>query len=100
MGMASELGRQRDATAAGNELVPLALGLLQFLDRVAAAVSASPPAPAAPPSPRDEQILNALLGLLSLRRALRRWLVTAALVSEPSDRRPAAPRSPEGSWLR
>jgi hypothetical protein len=98
--MASELGRQRDATAAGNELVPLALGLLQFLDRVAAAVSASPLGPAAPPSPRDEQVLAALLGLLSLRRTLRRWLVATALESEPLDRRPAAPRAPEGSWLR
>ena len=100
--MAPELGRQRDASATGNELVPLVLGLMRLLDRAAAAVAATPPAGPARPlaSDRDDQALAALLGILSIRRTLRRWLDVAGLEPEPSDPPAPAPRPQPGSWLR
>ena len=100
--IAPELGRQRDATATGNELVPLVLGLMRLLDRVAAAVASTPPAGPARPRAceRDDQVLAALLGILSIHRTLRRWLDVAGLEPEPSDPAAPAPRPQPGSWLR
>ncbi len=99
---APELGRQRDATATGNELAPLVLGLMRLLDRVAAAsASTTAVGPARPStSDHDDQVLAALLGALSLRRTLQRWLDAAGLEPEPSDRRAPALRPQQGSWLR
>lgn len=100
--IAPELGRQRDATATGNELVPLVLGLMRLLDRVAAAAAPTTPAGPArqPGSDRDDQVLAALLGVLSIRRTTRRWLDAAGLEPERSDRHSPAPRPQPGSWLR
>jgi hypothetical protein len=96
---APELGRRADATAARNDLVPLALGLLQLLDRVAAATAAAGPVREVS-SARDEQVLAALLGVLSVRRTVRRWLDAAALDPDRSDHGAPAPRPTRGSWLR
>jgi hypothetical protein len=99
---APEAGRRGDATAAGNDLVPLALGLMRLLDRVAAAAAATAAAApvSEPSSARNEQVLAALLGVLSVRRTVRRWLDAAALEPERSEHGAPAPRPARGSWLR
>ena len=98
---APEFGRQVDATAAGNDLVPMALGFMRLLDRVGAAALTATPGPVSEASSaRDEQVLAALLGVLSMRRTVRRWLDAAALDPERSDHGAPAPRPVRGSWLR
>jgi len=70
------LTRTRD----GEDLALIGLGALAWLDRFAAAVE--PPAPA--PFAADERLVDAALGLLSLRRSLHRWAGQAAAETAPA----------------
>ncbi len=69
------LTRTRD----GEDFALIGLGALAWLDRFAAAIG--PPAPAA--FTPDEHLVDAALGLLSLRRSLHRWALQAAAETAP-----------------
>jgi hypothetical protein len=56
-----------------NELIPLLLGAMSLLDDFAAAACDASPGPSAANRPKDDALLAAALGLLSLRRTADRW---------------------------
>ena len=74
---------QLDCTSDYNDMVPLLLGIQKFLDDLALRVEVKPAhqiscetggANTAITAGRDRELILALLGLLSLRRTLERWL--------------------------
>jgi hypothetical protein len=70
---------QRDCTAEHNDILPALLGLTRVLDGVAERAKIEAPAgrsdrPSACAGIRDEDLVLALLGLLSIRGTLHRWL--------------------------
>jgi len=67
----------QDGTAEANDLVPLFLGALKLLDDFATAASARIAVDDGA-GDRDDAMLAAALGLLSLRRTLQRWAGHAA----------------------
>lgn len=100
--MEPEVNRQRDDTAAHNDLVPLALGLMQALQRVAeSATTPLAESELANDGPReDDELVAALLGALAVRRTLRRWLHEAAIEPPQDDRRAEPNELRRGSLLR
>lgn len=80
-----------------NDLVPLLLGLLKTLDDVAVCVEQ--PAAASPRSGGDAALVDALLGLLSLRRTLRAW-VGAAVSDGATEPDVAKAEDPAADYLR
>jgi hypothetical protein len=77
----SHLARYHDLIDEPNDLVPLLLGALKLFDEFAVAVgdrTDAVPASATAGNSRDEPLLQAALGLLSLRRTARRWAAEAA----------------------
>jgi len=84
------LGGQRDCTAQHNDIVPVLLGLTKFLDTIAERARTEAPLgrsdrPSAATKPDDEDLILAVLGLLSIRATLRRWLGQCEMRSLPSD---------------
>lgn len=80
-----DLARHRDLTDEANDMVPLFLGLLSLLDQFAACVAEGGAVSArGDTSGADDPLTAAALGLLSLRRTVRRWADHAA-----GDHRPA-----------
>jgi hypothetical protein len=70
---------QRDCTAERNDIIPAFLGLTRLLDSLAEraetdASDAESNRPSACAEPTDEDLVLALLGLLSIRGTLHRWL--------------------------
>jgi hypothetical protein len=65
---------QLDRTDEANEVVPLILGALKLLDDFAGAAGAG----SKDAAQDDEAVLAAALGLISVRRTLRRWIEQAA----------------------
>jgi|ERR1041385_1617936 hypothetical protein len=86
------LSRRRDLADETNDLVPLLLGLVDLLNRFAASVEeVSMTSPANGKADiSDDALLAAALGILSLRRTVRRWADHAA-----SDAGPPQPRTTE-----
>jgi hypothetical protein len=68
----------QDRTEEANDLVPLFLGALKLLDDFAEAASASAAVDDGRGKHGDDAMLAAALGLLSLRRTLKRWAWQAA----------------------
>lgn len=64
---------QLDLTGGENDLLDLALGAQQLLDRIEQATRKR----AETPDPAEEQVVLALLGALALRQNLNRWLRAA-----------------------
>jgi hypothetical protein len=97
--MNTDLGAPRSDFAASHALIPVILGATAFLDDLARCVdersAAEPPGPAP-----DALLLDALLGLLALRRALRLWTAAAAAEGYASERTPATSHASEGRYLR
>lgn len=62
---------------AGSDLVALLLGTTRMLDKFAAAAEAPATGGRVEPAP-DDPLLAAALGIVSLRRSLRRWLLLAS----------------------
>jgi hypothetical protein len=67
-----------DRADQSNDLVPLLLGAISFLDDFAAAAEQGSRARRTQEEREDGAVLAAALGLLSLRRTLRRWALVAA----------------------
>ena len=82
--MAPDREPRQDRTLEDNDVMTAGLGALAWLDRLAAA--AERPGPALV----DDELVTAALGLMSLRRSLRRWAQQAAQMA------PSAP-APEPS---
>jgi hypothetical protein len=91
-----------------NELLPLALGALSFAARLDELLCATMPVPGKPPgavsSAPPDPVLAALLGLLSLRRTLSRWLAAASAEAGGAGVGDEMPRplrqDAPGGWLR
>lgn len=81
-----------------NTMLPLALGAIAMLDTFAEAASQAAPDPAGMPA--DDTLLAAGLGLLSLRRTLRRWASHAAGDHAPAPPQPSAAPAPPPQILR
>jgi hypothetical protein len=98
--MRTELGAPRADFVGSHELIPVILGATAFLNDVA--LCAEEPSDAQPPDPATVALLvDALLGLLALRRTLRRWTEAAAAAEIASDGPPpATTQSSDGSYLR
>jgi len=90
------LSEQLQACGAQSPLVPLSLGLVSVLERIAGALladaaevpdAAPPAAGATEPAPlaADDPVLLAALGLLALRSSLGRWLALARAAEAPGD---------------
>jgi len=80
-----------------NDLVPLVLGLLKALDDLASRVEQ--PAAAVAPAGGDAALVDALLGLLALRRTVRAW-VGAAAAQGRAEPRAAKAEDPVADYLR
>ena len=79
---------RQDRTREDNDVMTAGLGALAWLDRFAAAAERRGPVSV------DDELLMTALGLLSLRRSLRRWALQAREAEASS---PAAPsRALEG----
>lgn len=81
----ADIGRQQDAQDIHNLVIPLLLGSKSFLDEIARQAME----PKAPDSDShgepDARLVCLLIGLLSVRRTLNRWLALAGDgFSEPS----------------
>ena len=76
--MAPDREPRRDRTQEDNDVMTAGLGALAWLDRFADAAERR--------SPRlvDDDWVTAALGLLSLRRSLRRWALQAAQTNPPA----------------
>ena len=72
---------RQDRTREDNDVMTAGLGALAWLDRFAAAAQ-----PRGPVKLVDDDLLSAALGLMSLRRSLRRW---AQQAGEPAPAPPA-----------
>ena len=78
---------QADCMADHNDIVPVLLGLTKILDGIAERVEADERSAnlRATPEPHDEELVLALLGLLSFRQTVRRWLRQCPPSSLPSE---------------
>lgn len=86
-------------TALHDPVLALALGGLSVSRQFAALVSA--PAPGLPPLARDDALVLAALGIISLGRSLHRWLEEASEPVEPRAVSPSADEAPHtGDLLR
>jgi hypothetical protein len=75
----TDLTRHQDLTDEANDMIPLFLGLLNLLDRFAACVAEGGAGSTnADTSVANDALTAAALGLLSLRRTVRRWADHAA----------------------
>jgi len=90
----TELDRPLDRSDATNDLVPGMLGLLALLDALAADLSRCAEPREAAPETRADVLVDALLGLMSVRRTLRRWLVP--VVAQRPRYRASAPQLATG----
>ena len=82
-------------TSEPDELALLMLGALRLADALVVAAEARADAP----PPADDRWLAAALGIVSMRRSLRRWRDAAAYESAPA-REPAAAPPPDAVSLR
>jgi hypothetical protein len=98
---AGDLSRYQNLTDDSNDVVPLFLGALKLLDDVAASMSeAGDPAATGESHPTDDAVMEVALGLLSLRRTIRRWAEHAAGDHAPASHRTGATSAPATSMLR
>jgi hypothetical protein len=86
----TDLDRPLDRFDAADDFVPGLLGLLTLLDTLAEGADRTASLPQAAAAD-DALLVDALLGLLSLRRNLRRWLIPAATAAH------AAGHGPQGN---
>jgi hypothetical protein len=95
-----DLGAPRPDFVGSHELIPVILGATAFLDGLARCID-EPCRGEAPDPAVDGLLVDALLGLLSLRRTLLLWTDAAETENASSEvPSPSAPRSSEGSYLR
>jgi hypothetical protein len=81
----ADLARHQDLTDEGNDIVPLLLGLLSLLDQFATCVTEGGTVSAhEDASVADDPLTVAALGVLSLRRSVRRWADHAAGDHQPT----------------
>lgn len=71
----NETVRQFDRSHTNHELVFLTLGLIRLLDRIADAALREDAEPVEAGYPASDPHLLALLGLMSLRRRMQRWMM-------------------------
>lgn len=95
----SDITRQYDLSDQSNDLVPLMLGALSWADRFIAAAEAGTNGKFDAQGAAPEPMLAAALGLISLRRTLRRWALHAAGDHASLPAMAPAPH-PQGSLLR
>lgn len=84
-----------------NDLIPLMLGAIRMLDAFVEAAEARADGEASPISP-DDPFVSAAMGLVSLRRSLRRWRLHAIHDHQQHSSNEAAPQQlpPEAISLR
>ena len=98
--MRTELGAPRPDFEGSHELIPALLGATAFLDDLARCVD-EPSRDATQPVGGDGLLVDALLGLLALRRSLRLWIATAkGDVGSIEISPPASSSDSDGSYLR
>ena len=86
--MAPDREPRQDHTREDNDVVTAGLGALAWLDRLAGAVERPGAASV------DDELVTAALGLMSLRRSLRRWAQQAAQTPPPTPAQDAS--APQG----
>lgn len=94
--MTLEQASHPDCADETNDLVPLLLGAMKLLDDFAAAAEQGLRTHRADPEPEDDPLLAAALGLLSLRRTIRRWALLAGH-DHTSPPQPAANQTAHGA---
>ena len=94
----TDSGLQQTLVDQSNDLVPVTLGLMHFLDELAYSMDQHEPVPGAIAGD-DELVLAALLGMLSIRQTLHRWVDPIVFDGEIATEQDAPGKAMNGEGL-